>query len=295
MQIMIFRRAAIACTAILVAAASNAQELIPADPDPTRLANGQQAGRAESDWQIQVGVGALYGPAFLGSKDYQLRAGPNIEVRYKDRFFFSVIDGLGFDLLQTDHVRAGPIVKIQQKRRQSGKTMFVIAGDRTDALLGLGDVSLTAEAGGYVEYSSGGFAAKIEVRKGIGGHDGVIAELGARYTTELMGLKIDDRSVILSVGPRAALVDDKYNQSYFGIDAGQSARSGLARFDAKAGLLSYGAGGAVVIPLTSNLRAAWMFGFDRLAGDAGKSPLVRDRGSRNQATVGLGLTYRFGL
>jgi outer membrane protein len=39
-----------------------------------------------------------------------------------------------------------------------------------------------------------------------------------------------------------------------------------------------------------------MFGFaryDRLVGDAGKSPIVRDLGSRNQLAAGVGLTYTF--
>lgn len=270
-----------------------AQDQIPADPDPIRLANAPED--PTSDWQVQVGVGAFYGPAFLGSKDYQLQAGPSIEVRYKDRFFISVIDGIGFDLIKTEAFRAGPIVKFQQERKQSGKSLFLVAGDRTEALRGLGDVKATPEAGGYLQYQSGPFSAKAEVRKGIGGHDGLIAELGARYTSGLMGMKVGESPIIFSIGPRAAIVDDKYNEAYFGINEGQSARTGLRRYDAGGGLLSFGAGASVFVPVTGNLSAAVLAGYDRLAGDAGKSPLVRERGSRNQATVGLGLVYRFGM
>jgi outer membrane protein len=270
------------------------QDRIPADPDPTRLANAPRDAAPDS-WQVRIGVGAVYSPTFLGSDEYQLRAGPSVEIRYKDRFFLSVIDGAGFDMVKTKRLRAGPIIKLQQQRRENGKNMFVIAGGQSDALRGLGDVPATAEAGGYIQYQSAGFSAKVEVRKGIGGHDGLIAEIGARYTTGLMGIAVGDRSVILSLGPRVTIVDDTYNKAYFGIDAGQSARSGLAPFDAGGGLQSYGVGAAVVIPIAGALSAAVLGGFDRLSGDAAKSPLVRDRGSRNQGTLGLGLTYRFGL
>jgi outer membrane protein len=283
------------CVALALPATASAQGRIPADPDPTRLANAPQSAEPEDDWQLEIGAGGFYGPAFLGSKDYQLQVGPMVEVRYKDRFFLSVIDGVGFDLIKTDNFRAGPILNFEQKRQEDGKGNFVIAGGSTTALRGLGDVAATFEAGGYLEYQSGGFSVKGEVRMGVNGHEGLIAELGARYSTGLMGMTVGDQPVVFSLGPRATVVDDKYNQAYFGIDADQSARSGLAQFNAKGGLQSYGAGATLAVPITGGLGVAVMAGFDRLSGDAGKSPLVRERGSRNQATIGLGIIYRFGL
>lgn len=282
--------------ALFLATAAIAQSRIPPDPDPTRLANAPADAEPQYDWQFRLGAGLLYAPAFVGSDHYQLRGGPDVEVRYKDRFFLSIRDGAGFDLIKTDTFRAGPVVKFQQQRNDNGNGgIFTIAGGRTNALRGLGDVSATAEAGGYVQYQSGGFSASAELRKGIGGHDGLIADLAARYITGLMGMTVGERSVMVSVGPRATIVDDTYNQAYFGVTAAQSAASGLRQFNAKGGLLSFGAGAAVIVPVSSRLSASILGGYDRLTGDAGDSPLVRERGSRNQATVGLGLIYRFGL
>ncbi len=294
MKISVLCRSAVLCAAAtLGATASSAQERPPLDPDAIRAVGTPDEPR--DDWQIQLGVGGFYSPNFVGSKDYQLQAGPNIAVRYKDRFFVSVLDGVGFDLIKTDSFRAGPVVKFQQQRRENGKSTFMIAGKRSTALLGMGDVDATIEAGGYIRYQSGPFSANAEVRKGLGGHDGVIAEFGLRYTTTFAGLSVGDRPIILSVGPGATVVDSKYEATYFSIDAGQSSRTGLARFDAKGGLQSYGVNAVVVVPISSKLSAALIGGFDRLSGDAAKSPLVRERGSRNQKTLGLGLTYRFGL
>ncbi len=296
MTILRLRRLTLLATfTVMAGGQASAQDRIPADPDPTRLANAPENQAPRSDWQFQIGVGTIYGPAFLGSDDYQLRAGPNVEIRYKDRFFLSVIDGAGFDLIKTATFRAGPVIKYQQQRRENGNSTFRIAGSRTDALRGLGDVPDTAEAGGYLQYQAGAFSAKAEVRQGIGGHDGLIADLGARYTTRFTAPPTGERPVIFSIGPRATIVDDKYNQAYFGVTPEQSTRSGLARYNAGGGLLSYGVGAAFLVPVSGRLNAALLGGYDRLAGDAADSPLVQERGSRNQATVGLGLIYRFGL
>ena len=77
--------------------------------------------------------------------------------------------------------------------------------------------------------------------------------------------------------------------------AEQSVRSGLRPYRADGGLLSAGIGASALLPLTDRISGMLLAGYDRLAGDAARSPLVEERGSRNQATVGLGLTYKFGL
>lgn len=272
--------------------AASAQDVTSSQPD-LRLASAPE--EPKSDWQIQVGVGAFYGPAFLGSDDYQMQAGPNFEVRYKDRFFISLFDGIGFDLIKTENLRAGPIAKYQSERKENGKSSFVIAGKRTKALRGMGDVDATPELGGYVEYEAGPFQVGAEVRKGIGGHKGLIADIKANLRGPVPGMTISERPIMFSIGPRATIVDGNYNEAYFGIDERQSLRSGLRTYDAGGGLLSFGAGAAVIVPISDKMSIAVLGGYDRLSGDAAKSPLVRERGSRGQLSGGLGLIYRFGL
>lgn len=56
-------------------------------------------------------------------------------------------------------------------------------------------------------------------------------------------------AAIINMGPRMTAASDDFMQTYFGIDAGQSARTGLARYNAQGGILSYGVGGTVdVLP-----------------------------------------------
>jgi outer membrane scaffolding protein for murein synthesis (MipA/OmpV family) len=44
-----------------------------------------------------------------------------------------------------------------------------------------------------------------------------------------------------------------HNETYFGVNARQSAASGLSRYTADAGLLSYGVSGSVVVALTKHV------------------------------------------
>lgn len=275
-------------------ASASAQDATPTDPHPTRQASAPGRAAPGRAWELRLGAGMLYGPAFLGSRDYQLRAGPIVEAHLGDRLHLSVVDGATFDLLKTRSLRAGPVIKYQEGRQQDGDALFVVAGGRTHALRGLGDVDATVEVGGYAQYQSGRLSAKVELRQGLGGHEGLVADLGLRLQTALTALSLGGRPLLVSAGPRATFVDAQYNQAYFGVDAGQSARSGLRPFDPEGGLLSYGVAGALIFPVSGDLSAVLLGGVDRLAGDARRSPLVRERGARDQATLAVGLSYRLG-
>lgn len=273
--------------------AAHAQVVTPA-PDPTQLVD-RTSDEPRDDREVEIGVFAAYTPLFLGSKDYQLIAGPNIQIRY-DRAFFSVQDGLGYDVIRSGGWRIGPAIGFRQGRRENGNSIFKIAGDSSDALLGLGEIEATAEAGGYVGYQSGNFAAKLDVRQALSGGQGLIATLGLHYVAAIpLASASSAEPVRIAIGPRFSIADDKYNQTYFGVSAIQSARSGLRQYDADGGLLSAGLGLSAHVPLTERISGAVLVGYDRLTGDAARAPLVEDRGSKNQATIGFGLTYKFGL
>ena len=90
------------------------------------------------------------------------------------------------------------------------------------------------------------------------------------------------------------VVSDNYNDSYFSVTPGQSIASGLPVYNADGGVHSFGAGATVILPLSrdNKMSAVLIAGYDRLTGDAGDAPLVRLRGARDQAAVGLFFSYR---
>lgn len=259
----------------------------------------QQAGpgpagphKPEGDWKFTVGAATIYKPAFIGSKDYQAVAFPDFKVEYKDRFFASLFEGVGYNVVNNDSWRAGPIMKFDFGRTEDDDNPFRIAGDKTKALKGLGDVDASVELGGFVEYSFGPFSTSLELRQGVGGHEGLIGETGLNYKgfADLLG-----KPVMYSFGPRATFADSNYNEAYFGINQSQSAKSGLAQYSAGSGLVSYGIGAFAMMPVSDAVSVGIFGGYDRLASEAADSPLIKERGDENQFMGGLRITYEFGL
>jgi outer membrane protein len=152
----------------------------------------------------------------------------------------------------------------------------------------MGNVRATIELGGFFTYAQGPFRATLELRQGANGHRGLIGEAGINYSRRFSTQGI---GTIFSIGPRMGFSDSNYAQTFFGINATQSAGSGLAAYNAGGGIYSYGLGSTAVFLFSERFSATLLARFDRLAGDAERSPLVKERGSANQALVGLFLTY----
>ncbi len=246
---------------------------------------------APDGWSLSVGAGALVSPTYEGDDDYRLSLLPNIQIAYGDRFFASVQDGVGYNVVNGERLRAGPIARIKFSRDADGSQPFAIAGDRTTDLIGIGDVSTTIELGGFAEFDIGPLTASVEARQAVNGHDGFVADAGLRYGGRIFAF---GPPIIYSFGPRLKIVDDSYNDAYFGVTPAQSLASGLPVFDADGGVHSFGAGATFILPLSrdNKMSAVFIAGYDRLTGDAGDAPLVQLRGSRNQAAVGLFFSYR---
>lgn len=250
-----------------------------------------QTTQQHDGWQVSIGAGTLLAPSYLGDDDYQLRVMPNIHIKYGDRFFASIHEGIGINVLSTEKFRVGPIARVAFARNEDGDQPFIISGNDTSDLIGLGDVNTTVELGGFAQVDFGPLTISAEARHGANGHAGFVADFGVRTNGRLM---LGDQPVLYSMGPRARLVGDDYNSAYFSVDDTQSTASGLPTFDARGGLQSYGFGGAAIFPISRDAPWAFVFnaGYDRITGDAGDAPLISVRGSRNQAKVGLSLIYR---
>lgn len=261
-----------------------------AQPDTVR--SGPPAGRpvdsGAAGWSMTLGIASVVSPGWQGSRDTALSIFPDVRVNYKDVIFASIPDGLGWNVVNQQGWKAGPLVKVRFGRDEDGRgSPFLITG-QSDALRGLGDVDAAAEVGGFVEKRAGPLRARVEVRRGFGGHEGVIADGSIAY-------QLRAGRTIINVGPRATLASKDYIDTYFGIDAAQSLRSGLRPYSPSGGLLSYGVGGSVIHPLDRRSALTLFTGLERLGDEAGDSPLVRERGRRTQFTLGIGYGLRFNL
>ncbi|MEO0397909.1 MAG: MipA/OmpV family protein [Pseudomonadota bacterium] len=252
--------------------------------------NGAGADRGPA-WSASVGGGLRFAPSYVGDDNYQLFLLPNIRASYGDRLTLSVPEGVKYDVIKSGGLRIGPNVRPAFGRNEDGRQPFSIAGDTNTDLLGLGDINTAVEVGGYVSYKTGKTTIGATVAKALGGHDGVVADVSLRYADRAM---LGKKPLFYSLGPSVRVVDQTFHQSYFGVTATQSIASGLDVYRPDGGLNSYGFSATATYPLRKRVAVTAIAGYDRLTEEAGQSSLVRERGARDQANLGLFFSYRFG-
>ncbi|QCI67288.1 MipA/OmpV family protein [Phreatobacter stygius] len=232
------------------------------------------------DWTVTIGVGGEARPSFEGSKNFLLSPVPIFSIRRAGTAerFRSPRDGISFGLIEFGGFRAGPVGKFVRERN----------ADSYAALHGLGDVKFAVEIGGFAEYFPvEWFRTRIEVRRGFGGHEGIVADFSADLIAPSW------HGFTLSGGPRFSLGDTRSVQPYYSINAAQALASGLPSFDAKGGARSVGAGALLRYRINPQWTVHSYVEYSRLLGSAASSPLVRLRGSTDQVTFGFGASYSF--
>jgi outer membrane protein len=232
------------------------------------------------DWTITLGAEGRVEPIFQGSKRYELHPYPLFDLRRygTPERFHGPRDGIGVGLIEGSNFLIGPVGQLKMERRERDDNV----------LFGLGDVPWAVELGAFAEYWwVPWLRTRAEVRQGVSGHHGVVADLFADAVVPV------NPQLTLSGGPRITFATAAANRPYFSINALQSAASGLPTFDAEGGVRSVGAGAQARYFWTPKFATHTFLEYERLTDDAANSPLVTQRGSPNQFIIGLGATHSF--
>ncbi|UPK38720.1 MipA/OmpV family protein [Bradyrhizobium sp. 186] len=232
------------------------------------------------NWTVMVGIGGEYTPDFVGSKNGKFLPIPIFSIRRAGSVdqFRGPRDSASIALLDVGNFRAGPAFKYVSSRKS----------DKYAELTGLGDVKAAYELGGFVEYFPVDWLRlRSELRQGMGGHIGAVADVSADVIVPLI------QRLTISAGPRFTWKSNKATAPYFSVDAAQSLASGLPMYDAKGGAHSVGFGSQISYRINPQWEVHAYVEYEKLLGDAADSPLVKLRGSSNQTAVGLGASYSF--
>lgn len=239
-------------------------------------------GSTNATWRVQAGGGVLVTPDFQGSSSHRTRALPYISVDYGDLISASVAGGVSANLFREGDFVAGPIARFQFGQKEK---------DSPD-LRGLGGVDPSVEVGGFVRYQRGPFSMRLTAGQDvIGGHRGTVSELGGSLTKAIA--QTGAGPVFVSAGPSVTFVTARVNRAFFGIDRVQSAASGLPIYRPSGGVQQFGLNATVIAPLNRRLTVVGIAGYSRLLDAAADSPRVRLRGSPDQISGGVFLTYSF--
>jgi outer membrane protein len=233
-------------------------------------------------WRVSLGAGLDYVPKFPGSDSHKLLPLPFIAASY-GRFFFGAfpgaasIAGIGVNLYQDRHWRFGAALSAGlPERRESDDPR----------LQGLGDVRRTASAGVALAYTQSWYAFGASVLSDILNRgQGTLVGLNAlgRY-------RASDRLTLFG-GPGLTWADGRYTQTFFGVNAQQSAASGLPEFGTHPGFNSARLGLGAGYRLGERWSALAFASLSTLLGDAVSSPITE---SRSQYFLGVAIFYRFG-
>ena len=241
---------------------------------------GAAAAQDSNDLRVRVGAGAQLRPEFIGADGTSITPLFHINIAHgTNQFSFAAPDDSpSIALLSKDGFSFGPAGNIEGRRKQS------------DVGAPVGSVSRTFEAGAFAQYLAGdSIRLRAELLKGINGHEGLVGTIGADKIWR------DGDHYVFSIGPRVLFSDARYQRAYFGVSPAASLASGLPIYRPGGGVHAV----AVASGMSYGLGKSWgLFGYaryERLVGDAAKSPIVREFGSRNQLSGGIGLNYTFSI
>jgi len=236
----------------------------------------------EDAWKFRVGIGAGSQPKFPGSEEHRTSVMPMLTAAY-GRFYIGGAPGagspagVGMFLLRDSGWSAGIGLgaSLRSPRKESD----------SPRLQGMGDIARTEQGSLFVNYDWRWLGVHSNVQTDIGGKgEGTTASLDLVAHVPL------GAGFMLSAGPGATWADRKYQKTFFGVDAAQSAASGLAAYDAKAGVNLLRLNVGVNYRISSRWDVGLRAGLGRISGSAADSPVVE---RRNQSSFGLMATYGF--
>lgn len=232
-----------------------------------------------------AGLGIGTTPQFSGSRDDVAGAAPGVRYQFKDsERFIEWYGTLGdMNVLESRTWQFGPALNVRLGR-----------SDVDDPVVAqLPEVDVTLEAGLMLSYTYTDRGA-IPFRVRVGAV--ALFDLGNAFdgfdTTGFASLWVPlSPTVFVGVGGGATWSSASYHQTYYGVTADGAMGSGLPVYTPDSGVRQWYAWPAVVVRVAPQ----WFVGagafYQRLTGDAAASPIVTQRGDRNQWTVGLGAAY----
>ncbi len=232
------------------------------------------------DWTVKLGVQGNMAPNFAGAKDLAFNPSPIVSIQRAGSpdHFRSALDNPSVAIIDTGQFRAGVVGRYDGAQDRS-----------TDkALRGLRKVDQSIEIGGFAEYFPvDWFRTRAEVRNSFGGQKGLLANLSADLIVPF------SQRLTFSAGPRFVLKSTRALAPYFDVNGAESQATGLPEYSVKGDAFSTGVGGQISYKLTPQWELIGFAEYSRLLGSVANSPLVKRRGSADQITVGLGVSYAF--
>ena len=245
-------------------------EQAPEPPFDNKRFDKEPPGR---NWSLILGGGGIYEPEYEGSEDFKVSPVPFVIFTYGD---WLEIDprGVTINAFERNGFSVAGTVGYEMGRKADDHAM----------LSGLGDIDAAATLGGKLAYEIGPMEFYGTITQTLSGSESLIGTIGAAYSAPIT------EKLILEAGAEAVIANDKHMQAYFGVNAAQSAASGLAQYTPGSGVKRVDFSVSATYLVTEN----WMIraggGVGILTGDAVDSPIVKEK---VQPSASLFVGYKF--
>ena len=208
-------------------------------------------------WEYDLGAAFIVQPRYAGSKDYRVQPGPTIDIRYRDIAFISTGEGLGWNILHGKTYRAGVALTYDFGRRVNREQKSRGIGD---------DVQGAPEFKVFAEYILFPVVIRGDVRRAIGGYDGVVGDLSLYLPV------FGNKKFFVLAGPSVSYGNSPFTQQFFGVNDTEAQRRGIQPYVAEPGITSYTLGSSAFWLISKHWRLDTTLAATRLIGDAANSP-----------------------
>ena len=233
-----------------------------------------------------VGFGVGMYPDYVGSDDAIPGIAPIARYALENQRYLSLeVNYATANLLTDRNWRAGPAGLLRFGRDEDVE-------DEVVALLP--EIDPSVELGAFLGYETVGadprdrWSIYTNFTHGVtGDNDGYTVAASLRRWMPV------GRFSALGLAVGTTYGSDDYMDTYFSVDAGGAAASGLPVFRAGSGVRDVRVTAVFIQPLSREWQVGAGFLYSRLLNDAADSPVVSDRGDRNQLVFGIGVTRAF--
>nr|NIR12848.1 MipA/OmpV family protein [Desulfobacterales bacterium] len=228
----------------------------------------------------ELGIGLGLAPDYEGSEDYEF-----VPVLYARTVWASgqylqfLANDLRANVLPSHTWSFGPMLEYIRSRAD-------VDNNRVDDMQNV-DASVMLGVFGSVKIDR--WNASLELRQDIADNNGFLATLRGGYNLPI------NEQLRLGFGVSTTYADGDYMNTYFSVDSGDAARSGLKEYDADSGFKDVGMDIKANYKIHKNWGLIGIVRYIRLVGDAEDSPVVDDEGDENQFFVGALVKYSFQL
>ena len=223
----------------------------------------------ETDWRIDIGGGMLYGFDPGGGATDELNFSFWGSASYKDRLYANGLDGLGYNVIKTDRLRAG----LQLRPAYGGES----------DLDGLEIPGLGADATAYA-------FTRLPGNVVVGGRlqqDVTDTSGGLNYTGLVSHQQVTPVGLLQLTGYARGGNADR-NNAYLGVTQEEADATDLAFYEPGSGLTAAGAAAFLAFPLFDHYAVGSFVNYERAIDVGADSPLILR--SKNEED-----TFRFGL